>query len=85
MALKDALESQRAKSCKFANCLTHYADEDIKTLQEWIKNRVAVLQMTKALRAEYPEYSVVEGSLRSHLDGSCCCVGATDSLWGSTR
>jgi hypothetical protein len=83
MALKDALESQRNKPCKFATCLARYTDEDLKTLQEWVQQRIAVRQIVNALRAEYPDNNVVEGTFRSHLVGTCCCTGAADPLWGA--
>ena len=73
MALKDALIQNKATPCRFGECLSYFSEEDQKTLGTWIEDGLAVQQIVRAIRAEYPDHQMADGTLQKHIRGECRC------------
>lgn len=74
MALKDAINLNKARPCRFSECIVHYSEDDIKTLGEWIATPLPVRSMVNAIRLEYPDHSMADATVTSHLRGQCSCA-----------
>jgi hypothetical protein len=73
MALKDAINLNKARPCRFSDCLSHYSDEDIETLNDWITAQLPVRTMANAIKLEYPDHAMADATIAGHLRGQCSC------------
>lgn len=66
------------KPCKLARVISEYDPADLKTLRDWVNQRMPIERITHAIGANNEAHRMTAKTFRHHLIGQCSCPATAE-------